>query len=127
LDELPQLFNVLRGEMSLVGPRPDLRKYLDRLSADLMPILQLTPGITSPASILFRDEEKLLGTLPASELEQYYVSKLLPQKVQLDVSYFREANWRSDIINVLVQTGATVLFRHAKNKRQNQHTSPDSL
>jgi len=115
LDELPQLFNVLRGEMSLVGPRPDLSRYLATLSSELEPIILLTPGITSPASIAFRNEEQLVGAMPTSELENYYVNTLLPQKIKLDLSYFRKASWRSDL-RMLIQTGISVLFRHEKNR-----------
>lgn len=102
LDELPQLFNVLRGEMSLVGPRPDLPKYLASLNGELRAVLWLTPGVTSPASLQFRDEEVLLATVPADQLEEFYVSQVLPRKVELELEYAANATLLGD---------ARILFR----------------
>lgn len=124
LDELPQLINVLRGEMSLIGPRPDLRKYLARLSPELSEILLIKPGITGPASIAFRNEEKFLGAMSADRLEQYYVETLLPQKVQMDLNYFRRATCHTDLW-MLVRTGTSVLFNHVQDKQQDQRTYPE--
>ena len=67
LDELPQLWNVIRGDMSLVGPRPDLPEYFKNLATEHEQVLRLRPGITSPASLRFRDEEDLLARVPAEE------------------------------------------------------------
>jgi lipopolysaccharide/colanic/teichoic acid biosynthesis glycosyltransferase len=81
LDELPQLLNVLRGEMSLVGPRPEVPEYVEAFAAEFQPILEQKPGITHRAAILFRDEEMLLAA--SDDPEAYYVQTLMPRKLQL--------------------------------------------
>ena len=97
LDELPQLINVVRGDMTLVGPRPDLRKYILALDADHRRILCLKPGVTGMASLSFRDEETLLAGVPAERLESYYVAQLLPRKVQLDLAYAHSSTFLTDL------------------------------
>ena len=89
LDEFPQLGNVLVGKMSLVGPRPDVPGYADRLQADARKILDLTPGITGPASLLFRDEEHLL-TL-AHDPKGFNDEVIYPEKVRINLEYMK--NW----------------------------------
>ena len=85
LDELPQLWNVLKGEMSLVGPRPELRKYVELYTTDQKAVLQVKPGITDTASIQFRNENELLATAP--EPEQFYIQHILPAKLKLNQHY----------------------------------------
>src|SRR5690349_11527885 len=85
LDELPQLWNVLKGEMSLVGPRPELRKYVELYSIPQKEVLKVRPGITDTASIQFRNENELLAG--AHEPEQYYVNHILPTKLELNQHY----------------------------------------
>jgi lipopolysaccharide/colanic/teichoic acid biosynthesis glycosyltransferase len=85
LDELPQLWNVLKGQMSIVGPRPELRKYVALYSAEQRRVLQVKPGITDTASIQFRNENELLAQ--AAEPEQYYIQHVLPAKLQLNQHY----------------------------------------
>jgi lipopolysaccharide/colanic/teichoic acid biosynthesis glycosyltransferase len=97
LDELPQLINVVRGDMSLVGPRPDLGKYILALDADHRRILCLKPGVTGMASLSFPDEETLLAGVPADQLESYYVAELLPRKVQLDLAYAHSSTFFTDL------------------------------
>jgi|ERR1700687_60343 len=108
LDELPQLFNVLRGEMSLVGPRPDLPKYLQGLRAEQRLVLSLSPGITGAATLRFRNEEVLLAQVAPEQLENFYVNTLLPQKIALELEYARGASIFSDTA-MLLRTAATVL------------------
>jgi len=96
LDELPQLLNVMRGEMTLVGPRPDLEEFWVLASAKDQAVLALTPGITGAASLAFCDEERLLAAVPPAHLIDFYVEKLLPQKARLDLDYARHATLRSD-------------------------------
>jgi lipopolysaccharide/colanic/teichoic acid biosynthesis glycosyltransferase len=79
LDELPQLLNVVRGEMSLVGPRPEAPRYVERYRPEWLPLLEVRPGITDLASIAFRDEEALLAE--ASDRERAYVEAVLPAKL----------------------------------------------
>jgi lipopolysaccharide/colanic/teichoic acid biosynthesis glycosyltransferase len=103
LDELPQLYNVLRGEMSLVGPRPDLENVWSRATAADRRILQLKPGLTGAASIAFYDEESLLANIPTERLTSFYMEQLLPQKAKLESEYAAQATFRSDC-GILLQT-----------------------
>lgn len=108
LDELPQLFNVLKGDMSIVGPRPDLPQYFAALSPGLRSVLQLRPGITGMASLKFRNEEDVLAGIPASELAHAYVTKLMPAKIELDMQYAKNASLLSDL-GILLRTAKVVL------------------
>jgi lipopolysaccharide/colanic/teichoic acid biosynthesis glycosyltransferase len=101
LDELPQLINVVRGEMSLVGPRPDLPQFWLTVAAGHSAIMQLRPGLTGRASLLFRDEESLLASVPENRLNEYYVSKLLPIKVGKDLEYAERSTLLSDLGTIL--------------------------
>jgi lipopolysaccharide/colanic/teichoic acid biosynthesis glycosyltransferase len=94
LDELPQLWNVLKGDMSLVGPRPEVPRYVERYTREQRAILNFKPGITDPAAILFRDEEVLLKD--ASDLEDNYVRHFIPRKIELSLEYAARANLASD-------------------------------
>ncbi|MEN6450730.1 MAG: sugar transferase [Thermoguttaceae bacterium] len=87
LDELPQLLNVLRGEMSLVGPRPEVRQYVELFHDDYAEILRVRPGITDLASITYRDEATILGH--AIDPEEEYVRRVLPEKIRLAKEYVR--------------------------------------
>lgn len=95
LDELPQLINVLKGEMSLVGPRPELAKYVGLFPEEYRQILTLRPGITGPASVEFRNEGELLAAYP--DPERAYVEVILPQKIALALDYLRERSMRIDL------------------------------
>jgi lipopolysaccharide/colanic/teichoic acid biosynthesis glycosyltransferase len=108
VDELPQFINVIRGEMSMVGPRPDLPEYMDLLSQDQREVLLLRPGITGAATVKFRNEEELLAQVPADELQQFYVYRLLPEKVRLELAYARQASLSGDL-KILLSTVATIL------------------
>ncbi len=100
-DELPQLWNVVRGEMSLVGPRPEVSRYVEHYSAEQRAILQYKPGITDLASLRFRDEESLLRSSTA--MEQFYIEQCLPRKLKLNEEYARKANLLTDTW-IIVQT-----------------------
>jgi lipopolysaccharide/colanic/teichoic acid biosynthesis glycosyltransferase len=101
LDELPQLWNVLRGDMSLVGPRPEVPRYVAHYSEAQREVLRWKPGITDPATLAFREEELLLSQ--AADSEQFYLDYCLPRKIQLNQDYARRANLRADTW-VIVQT-----------------------
>jgi lipopolysaccharide/colanic/teichoic acid biosynthesis glycosyltransferase len=90
LDEIPQLWNVLKGEMSLVGPRPELRKFVELYTPEQKTILRLPPGITDIASIKFRNENELLAG--ASDPEQYYIKEIMPIKIELNQHYIAHRN-----------------------------------
>src|SRR2546422_5509559 len=101
LDELPQLWNVLLGEMSFVGPRPEVPRYVDRYTPAQREILRFKPGITDMATMLFRDEEALLrGT---EDVESFYLQYCLPKKIELNLQYARRAGVLQDIW-IIVQT-----------------------
>ena len=100
LDELPQLLNVLIGEMSVVGPRPEEPSYVALYDAEQRRILSVRPGITSPASLLYRsEEEQLVG----DEFERLYIERIMPRKLQIDLEYIDRRTWRSDL-GVLART-----------------------
>lgn len=99
LDELPQLWNVLRGDMSLVGPRPDVPGFADLLEGQDRAILDLRPGITGPASLVFHDEETLLAR--AEDPERYNSEVLFPAKVALNLKYLRDYTLRQDFGYIL--------------------------
>ena len=103
LDELPQLFNVLRGQMSLVGPRPDVPEYCQSLAPGHQKILVLRPGLTGWATLHFRDEEKVLENVDSEQLSSYYITKILPAKAELDLNYARRATFSGDL-NILLRT-----------------------
>jgi lipopolysaccharide/colanic/teichoic acid biosynthesis glycosyltransferase len=108
LDELPQLFNVLRGDMSLVGPRPDLPEYFAAGSSECRAVLSLRPGLTGMASLTYRDEEEVLADIPQSELTHAYVTRVMPVKAALDIQYASKASFISDV-TVLIRTAIAVL------------------
>lgn len=95
LDELPQLINVLFGQMSLVGPRPDVQGFADKLTDSDRIVLTVLPGITGPASLRFRNEEELLAA--ADDPEAYNRNVIWPEKVRLNSDYVRKYCFRSDI------------------------------
>ena len=96
LDELPQLIDVLAGDMSLVGPRPEVSKYIDCYSDDeKFDVLSVKPGITDNASIEFRDENELLAN--SKDPEATYISEVLPKKIALYRKYVRERSFFGDV------------------------------
>lgn len=107
LDELPQLWNVLCGQMSLVGPRPEVDRYVQQVPADLRAIvLSVRPGVTDPAALAHRHEGEILAR--AKDPEQCYLKDILPNKVRMQADYIRRATLLTDL-QVLAKT-ATVLF-----------------
>lgn len=100
LDELPELWNVLCGTMSFVGPRPDVPGFADQLHGEERLILELRPGITGPASIKYRNEEELLAQV--SDPERYNREVLFPDKVQINLAYYREWSFWKDMYYIFV-------------------------
>lgn len=88
LDELPQLLNVVMGDMSLVGPRPEVKKYVDAFQDDYSSILKVRPGITDYAALQYRNEEEILAGY--DNAEQAYTKVVLPEKITLYKKYIRE-------------------------------------
>jgi lipopolysaccharide/colanic/teichoic acid biosynthesis glycosyltransferase len=95
IDELPQLFNVLFGQMSFVGPRPDVPGFADRLEGDDRIILSVRPGITGPASLKYRNEEEILAK--QQDPERYNKEVIWPDKVRINKAYIREWSLQKDI------------------------------
>ena len=95
LDELPQLINVFIGDMSLVGPRPEVRHYVDYWTEEQMHVLDVRPGITDPASIKFRNENELLET--AEDPEKYYIEVIMQEKIKLYLEYVEKTSFWYDI------------------------------
>ncbi len=95
LDELPQIFNVLSGSMSFVGTRPEVPKYVERYRAEYYATLLIPAGITSLASIMYKDEEKLLSS--QEDADEIYINKILPEKMKYNLQYTENFGFRSDL------------------------------
>lgn len=95
LDEMPQLINVFIGDMSLVGPRPEVRHYVDYWTPEQMHVLDVRPGITDPASIKFRNENELMGQ--AENPEDYYINVIMQDKIKLYLEYVKDASFMYDL------------------------------
>lgn len=95
LDEFPQLINVLKGDMSIVGPRPEVRKYVDLYTPEQLQVLQVRPGITDPASIRYRNENELLAQV--EEPERYYREVIMPDKLRLNLEYVQTMSLGEDL------------------------------
>lgn len=95
LDEFPQLINVFIGDMSLVGPRPEVRKYVDMYTPEQMHVLDVRPGVTSLASIRYRNENELLDK--AEDPDQFYIDVVMQDKLAIDLEYVEHASFGYDI------------------------------
>lgn len=109
LDELPQLVNVLKGEMSIVGPRPEDPHYVEIFRNDYLVILRMKPGITDYATLEFRNEESILAEY--EDPEKAYIEKILPHKLELSKKYISEQSFIGDIY-IIIRTLIAVVFRH---------------
>ena len=107
LDEVPQLLNVLRGEMSLVGPRPEDPKYVAHYTPEQRKVLGVRPGMTGPTVLAFIDEEDLLR---GGDAESVYVTEVMPRKLAIDLEYVRHASFAGDL-GILGRTAVTVVRR----------------
>lgn len=101
LDELPQLINVWKGEMSLVGPRPELKKFVDLYSADQLRVISVKPGITDYASIQFKNENELLEG--KEDPIDFYIREIMPVKLELNLKYIQHQSFWLDI-KIIFQT-----------------------
>jgi len=109
IDELPQLWNVLKGDMSLVGPRPEVEKYVELYRSDYEEILRVSPGITDLASLTFKDEEKVLKE--KTDPEEFYIHVLLPEKIKMAKEYVRKASVLHDFKLILL-TVLKLIYPH---------------
>lgn len=115
LDELPQLFNVVRGDMRLVGPRPEVPRYVHCYTHEQRTVLSVRPGITDPASVAFRDENELLAT--ADDPERLYVDTIMPHKLTLNLAYLERRTLVADL-KVIVSTVALAVLRVRTPRRE---------
>lgn len=99
IDEVPQLWNVLKGDMSLVGPRPEVEYFVSGYSPQQRRVLNALPGITDPASIVYRHEEQILSRMPNPE--QYYRTVVLPHKLSLNLEYLECVSLTQDVLLIL--------------------------
>lgn len=95
IDEFPQLFNVLTGDMRLVGPRPEVPRYVSLYTAEQRKVLDLVPGITDPASMKYRDENDVLARV--ADPESCYIKEIMPEKIEINLAYARQATVGSDL------------------------------
>jgi lipopolysaccharide/colanic/teichoic acid biosynthesis glycosyltransferase len=112
IDEIPQLINVLRGEMSLVGPRPETPDHVAHYTPRQMSVLDLKPGLTGAATITLLDEERILAA--QTNVEQFYLTTLLPQKLEYELAYCSHVTFRSDLALILATLAK--LFMREFNK-----------
>jgi len=112
LDELPELWNVLKGDMSFVGPRPDMPGYADRLSGDERLILKLRPGITGPATLIYAKEEEILSLV--GDPQKYNDEILWPEKVRLNLEYYETRSFIKDLRFIFM-----TLFRVKSEQKTN--------
>lgn len=106
LDEFPQLFNILKGDMSIVGPRPEVRKYVDLYTPEQMKVLEVRPGLTDYASIRYVHENEILAQ--AENPEQTYIQEVMPAKLALNLQYVANQSVREDI-KLIFQTFIAIL------------------
>lgn len=120
LDELPQLINVVRGEMSLVGPRPEAPEYVALYDARQRQVLLVRPGITGPTQLMYRHEERLLD---GDNVEGQYRNEVMPRKLEMDLEYLRHRSLHGDILT-LFRTFRGVLTRHEDGLPEEPGNSP---
>ncbi len=105
IDELPQLINVLQGQMSLVGPRPEVLKYVEKYTPQQRAVLLLVPGITDPASIKYRNENEVLAILESNsdgnDFEYIYINEIMPEKIRINLEYADNRSLWSDFKVIL--------------------------
>lgn len=106
LDEFPQLINVLIGDMSFVGPRPEVRHYVNYWTEEQMEVLSIRPGITDPASIRFRNESEILGKV--DDPEKYYIENVMQEKLAMNLEYIRHNTIWNDI-KIIFKTFSAIL------------------
>ncbi|MCD6317498.1 sugar transferase [Candidatus Aerophobetes bacterium] len=107
IDEMPQLFNVLKGEMSIVGPRPEVLEYVKLYTNEQKRVLTVKPGMTDPATVYFRNEEKLLAK--ANDRESFYIKEIMPVKLRLYLQYIDNMSLTYDIKLIFLEFFAIIL------------------
>ena len=120
IDEIPQLWNVLRGEMSLVGPRPELPIYVSEYTPEQREVLSLSPGITDPASLAYRNEEEILAA--HENPEAFYRTRILPDKLARNLAYLRKITLRGDL-RIISETISSLFV--SSEKKETPKDRPD--
>ena len=108
LDELPQLINIWKGEMTFVGPRPAVEKYVKKYTPEMMATLLLPAGVTSEASIQYKDEDKLLADVSGEDADRVYVEKILPEKMKWNLEEIKKFGFFREI-GTMVKTVVAVM------------------
>jgi lipopolysaccharide/colanic/teichoic acid biosynthesis glycosyltransferase len=111
LDELPELFNVLLGDMSVVGPRPEVEKYVKLFKDDYSVVLKVRPGLSDLASIRYRDEERILAN--TTDPQKFYIKEILPDKLHLAKEYVQSINFKSDL-NIILKTIKSIFMNNSE-------------
>ncbi len=124
LDELPQLWNVLRGDMSLVGPRPELPMYVASYTAEQRQVLAVRPGITDPASLTYRHEEKILAEY--DDPDQFYRTRILPDKLAQSLVYLQKISLKVDL-RIIVETALSLFFPRSRAQVQSHFKQNDGI
>ena len=96
MDEFPQLLNIIKGDMSIVGPRPEVRHYVDMYTEEQMKVLSVRPGLTDFASLVYIDENKLLEN--QEDPEEFYIKEMMPRKLELNLKYIEQQSVKTDAI-----------------------------
>jgi len=109
LDELPQLLNVLSGTMSIVGPRPELKKYVSLYTDRQRRVLAVRPGLTDPATLRFRAEEGMLAAVDPQAREDFYIHHIMPEKLELNLTYLERASLTFDTL-LIARTLCAIVF-----------------
>ena len=116
IDEVPQFFNILKGEMSIVGPRPEVRKYVDMYTPEQMRVLSVRPGLTDYASIRYVNENEILAA--SSDPERTYIEDIMPDKLNLNLKYIDEQSFWTDV-KIILQTINAIINRKTVSLRRN--------
>lgn len=126
IDEMPQLINVLKGEMSIVGPRPEDPRYVAYYTPEQRRVLSLRPGMASPAFIKYRHEEEVLAAA-GDDVERIYLTQILPDKLRLDLQYVEQRSFLGDLAT-LAEAARSLLGRHESRplKPSSFHGDPDA-
>lgn len=120
LDEIPQLLNVVRGEMSLVGPRPEVPEYTEKYTSKERRVLEVRPGITGPASLAYIDEEQILAA--AVDQEKFYVNTIMRRKLRFDLAYCRNVCLLGDA-RIIIRTGGSLVGLRFSRQREDLRAS----
>jgi len=119
IDEMPQLINVLKGEMSIIGPRPEDPRYVAHYTPEQRRVLTVRPGMASPAFIKYRHEEELLAAA-SDDLEHVYLTQILPDKLRMDIEYVRNQSFIGDL-SIFAQAALSLFKKDRKHSGEKHY------